>query len=194
MNFHGIEEAFVLAGGKSSRMGTNKALLFVDNVTMIERIVGVLPARFQKVSIVAKDAEPYEFLSVPICRDLHPFYSPLVGIYSGLKTIGRGGAFFTACDFPFLTADLVSKLLDVSGCYDAICFESDAVMEPFPSIFFKSALPLLKQLIMSNQLGVRSCLKALNVHKIPIQRDFASINTPKDYEIWKELHDSAKRA
>lgn len=179
----------MLAGGKSSRMGRNKALLPVGAQTMIESIVAALAPHFKKVSVIAKDQADYSFLKVPVYTDLFPGDSPLVGIYTGLKMLGRGGAFFTTCDFPLAGREWMEFIRGVEDGCDAVCFESQAGLEPFPAFYFKTALGTIAEQLTGGALGVRNCLNGLRVKKIPTALNFASINTPEEFESFKRTYE-----
>ena len=75
----------LLAGGRSSRMGTNKALLrFPSGQTVIERIIAQVPPLCGDVLLVTKSPQDYEFLGLPMYADVYPGAGSLGGIYTGL--------------------------------------------------------------------------------------------------------------
>ncbi len=93
--------AIILAGGKSSRMGgTDKSLLPVSGVPMIEYIAGQLEGHFDEILIGANDSEKYRFLNLPIVADFETGKGPLMGIYSCLAASASDINFVTACDIP----------------------------------------------------------------------------------------------
>ncbi|MFH1847664.1 MAG: molybdenum cofactor guanylyltransferase, partial [Candidatus Omnitrophota bacterium] len=102
----------ILAGGKNTRMGTHKAFLRVDGVRIIDRILEVFKPLFDEILIVTDNKDNFtEFKDVKVVDDLVRERGPLGGIYTGLKMIAGGKAFFSACDMPFLHNGLVERLL-----------------------------------------------------------------------------------
>ena len=74
----------ILSGGKSTRMGSNKSLLKVGNMTVIERVRNLLQGIFKNVILITNDPEDYKFLGLPMFEDVYRHKGPLAGIHSGL--------------------------------------------------------------------------------------------------------------
>lgn len=106
----------VLAGGQSRRMGTDKALLTVDSVTLLDRTVTVLSEVVDSVFVVGgghETPEPARYV-----EDLFPGEGPVGGLISALAAAETEALIVTSCDLPSLTADIVSQVVDalrVSG-------------------------------------------------------------------------------
>ena len=103
----------VLAGGRSRRMGTNKALLRIDGATIIRRVVRTLTKAFDDVIIIANDPAPYSFPGVRIYPDIHIGTGSLGGLYTALVKSRSDHTFVTACDMPFLDIDCINRLLSI---------------------------------------------------------------------------------
>ena len=106
----------VLAGGQSRRMGTDKALLTVDSVTLLDRTVGVLSDVVDSVYVVGGDHEAAG--SAVYVDDLFPGEGPVGGLVSALASADTDALIVTGCDLPSLTVDIVRQVLDalrVSG-------------------------------------------------------------------------------
>src|SRR5579864_4334177 len=94
----------LLAGGKSSRMGTNKALLrFPSGQTVIERIVSRIAQLCSEVLLVTNTPDDYEFLGLPMFADEIPGASSLGGIYTGLLQATSPRALVLSCDLPLVS-------------------------------------------------------------------------------------------
>ena len=74
----------ILAGGKSSRMGENKSLLKLEGITVIERVVNLMQKIFKEVILITNTPDEYDFLSIPMYKDIYEYKGPLAGINSGL--------------------------------------------------------------------------------------------------------------
>ena len=102
--------AIVLAGGKSARMGTPKALLRFDDTPLIEHIVGALRERFAEVIVVAAPDQALPPLPATLVRDEIAHQGPASGLYYGLRAARPAVSFVTSCDAAFLNLDVVSFL------------------------------------------------------------------------------------
>ena len=100
----------ILSGGKSTRMGENKALIPIDGVPIIERIHRLFQELFEEVIIVSNEKHLYKRLSARIVADLLPDKGALGGLYTGLFFSSFHHAFCVACDMPFLNGKLIEYL------------------------------------------------------------------------------------
>jgi len=112
--------AIILAGGKSSRMGTNKALLKINEKTNIERMADKLKLFFDDIILVTNDSEQYEFLELKTAADHYPGMGPLAGVHAGLLASDYDLNFIVACDMPFVSAELAEALVNSCGHFDAV--------------------------------------------------------------------------
>ena len=110
----------ILAGGKSVRMGQDKAFLEVNGVPIILRVFAVLDRLFRETIIVANVKEPYAELHIPVYTDLLPDQGALGGLYTGLVYSAFKYSFCVACDMPFLNRAVIEYLLCKAELYDAV--------------------------------------------------------------------------
>ena len=96
----------ILAGGKSSRMGQNKALMPLGDQRLIDRVVAVLHEVFANLLMVTNSPEVYADLDLPIVADIYPDKGSLGGIYSAIYHAPTPYCLVVACDMPFLNAAL----------------------------------------------------------------------------------------
>jgi len=101
----------VLAGGKSRRMGTNKAFIEVDGVPIIKRVIGVLEKVSDELLIIADDVELYEGLGGRALPDTVTGAGSLGGIYTALLHASSCEVFVAACDMPDISVDAVRKIV-----------------------------------------------------------------------------------
>ncbi len=102
-------DAVVLAGGRSRRMGTDKALIEVDGVSLLERMVKTLERHFARVHISIDPSRPYPTAAVPGIPDARPGAGPLEGVRAALDRL-RAPALFAAVDLPHVSRELVIAL------------------------------------------------------------------------------------
>ena len=92
----------ILAGGKSLRYGRNKALVKIDGIPLIERVINVMGSLFRHLILITNTPHEYSYLKLPMHEDLIKGLGPLGGIFTALMTIRNEAGFFVACDMPHL--------------------------------------------------------------------------------------------
>jgi molybdopterin-guanine dinucleotide biosynthesis protein A len=102
----------ILSGGKSSRMGGNKSLLKIGDLTVIEQVRDLMKSLFNEVILVTNDPADYQFLNIPIYEDLFKHKGPLAGIHSGLTYSSFEKNFIISCDLPFITTEIIKHIVD----------------------------------------------------------------------------------
>src|SRR3989442_922973 len=110
---------FITAGGRSSRMGTDKAWLELGGRPMIEHVIAALVPVTTSVAIIAKSPE-YSRLGFPVFADLHSDIGPLEAIRTALASAETSRVVLVGCDLPFVTSDLFRFLLSISENHQAV--------------------------------------------------------------------------
>lgn len=177
-------DAAILAGGRSSRMGTDKAVLEVDGQTMIARVLEAARAVSERLFVVSNDAEKHAFLGVPIFSDEIKNVGPIGGIYTALQHCHTSHCLVVACDLPFLNAPALQRLIeDCDG--QLICAAKSARgLEPLCAIYAKACLPFIEQSIIKKQLSLQVLFRELQTQCVDLQdvpeRTFLNVNTAAD--------------
>jgi molybdopterin-guanine dinucleotide biosynthesis protein A len=156
--------AIVLAGGKGSRLGVDKALAVVGGRNLIHRVVEQLMLVSEQVLIVGS---PCQFSFPPSYKieyreDLYSARGPLSGIYTGLVASKSLYNLVVACDMPFLNIKLLGYMLKLSPGFDAVVPRMKRI-EPLHAVYSKSCLGSIKRQLESNQAGVTRFLSTINV-------------------------------
>ena len=181
--------AIVLAGGKSNRYGRNKALVEMDGIRLIERVIGVVEPIFEHLLIITNTPQDYAYLKLPMVEDLIKGLGPLGGIFTGLQTISDEAGFFVACDMPFVNAELIHHMADVMEDFDAVVPKVDWKIETLHAIYTKSCIPAIKELIDNRDYQIfnffqKVRVRYLNENEIrgfdPELRSFFNINRPEE--------------
>ena len=179
----------ILAGGKSSRFGINKAFSEINGSRLIDIVAGLLTSIFTRTVLITNSPEEYSYLGLPIRKDLIRGLGPIGGILTGLEDIRDEAGFFIACDMPFVSEDLIRYIVSVRGEFDAVVPKIDWKIEPLHALYRKSCLPVIRELITS---GVYQTIKAferldvryLNEAEIkandPRMRSFFNVNRPEE--------------
>lgn len=173
----------VLTGGRSRRMGQNKALARVDGVPMARRVVDALAAGgCDPVVLVGGDPAALEPIGAPVVADLVPDVGPLGGIATALRTLG-GPVLVVACDLPLLTPAVVAAVLRAAaaapGC-DAVVARTDR-LEPGFALWRPSALLPVGAALDRGERAVHRVLRDLHVLAVPVPADAVrNVNTDAD--------------
>lgn len=181
----------ILAGGESSRMGRNKALLEVNGERMIETAYRRMAELFDEVLLVTNTPESYDFIPCRKLADIYPGMGPLGGIHAALSTCVVGRAFVTACDMPGLNSRLIRELCSIQEGGDVVIPETPGGLEPLHAVYAKSCLPKMEAMLRAGERRILSFFDLAQVRLVPrgkiatLDPDYASfrnVNTPEDYQ------------
>ncbi|MCL1934496.1 MAG: molybdenum cofactor guanylyltransferase [Candidatus Azobacteroides sp.] len=176
-----IEEACILAGGKSSRMGEDKGLKLLHGKPMIRYVIEALIPRFPRIKISAGNPE-YNMFGYEVVADVIPEKGPMGGIYTALKNLSGDDLFIISCDMPYISGSSFDGLLQQKNesATVAVC---DGKIQPLFGIYGKNLIPLLEAKIEQNQLGMTAFLREINATFVDINNEagFLNINTPDDF-------------
>lgn len=196
--FSTILNGAVLAGGCSSRFGSNKALFAPDGETLINKAVDLLRPLVKEVVVSASHANAgaYAFLGLDIVEDQHSDCGPLGGLEALLDRCSTRWLLILTCDMPCVDSDMLRTMIDhvkqSGGSFEnrnlpqAIAWRrSDGSVSPFPLLIEKDALSVLRSRMNSGRRSMKGLLGALNTYYIivPSDRLLSNINRPED---WKE--------
>ena len=176
--------AIVLAGGLSSRMGRDKALLDIDGVTLIERIVAQLKSVFSEIIISARTRNDYAFLGLRVVPDRVPGQGPLMAIASSLEASSSEYNFVVSCDIPSLPIDLVRELFyEAKNGDGAVAITSDGKYEPLFAVYRKSMALAAQDALRGGNRRVVAMYQNRAIRPVRMKSGVAlkNINTPADY-------------
>ncbi|MDQ1334199.1 MAG: FdhD protein [Thermodesulfobacteriota bacterium] len=179
----------VLAGGRSSRYGKNKALVTVKGVPLIERALQTMGAIFHHVVMITNTPDEYAYLDVPMFKDVIKGLGPLGGIYTGLKVIPDPAGFFVACDMPFLNPGLIRHMVTIRDDFDVVVPKISWKVEALHGLYAKSCIDSIERLIRSGTYQIFRFFSSVSVRFInddeirrwdPDLSSFLNINTPDE--------------
>ncbi len=187
--------AVILAGGKSTRMGQNKALLKIREHRMLEDAVTKLSGVFAEILISAND-ELYNNLNKRVVPDVYKDFGPLGGIHATLKQSGHHVNFFTACDMPFIDVKLAVYMINLIEGYDAVVPRIGEYYQPLFAVYTKDCLQAVESLIDAGRRKTSAIydlvrVKFIDTHELckfgnPDEM-FFNVNTPLDIELAKNM-------
>lgn len=152
---------FILAGGRSSRMGTDKALVQLHGRALIE----IAFETFRSAGMEPKIAGARTSLSryAPVIEDQQPDLGPLSGIQAALASTSASWNLFLPVDMPLMPASLLSLLLQRAMLTGSpiTAIQLNGKMLPFPAVLHRSVLPHIEQCIANRQLACRPAWQAI---------------------------------
>ena len=184
----------VLCGGKSTRMGTSKALLRFGPETMLQRVVRLLGGIVAPIVVVA--AADQELPPLPadviVTRDGRQGRGPLEGLRAGLKALPDrvDPAYVTSCDVPLLVPGFVQRMLDLARGHDIAVMEIDGFAHPLSAVYRRSTLAPVEDLLAKDRLRPVFLFEAVKTRRVrpeemtadPDLRTLRNLNTREDYE------------
>jgi molybdopterin-guanine dinucleotide biosynthesis protein A len=179
----------ILLGGKSSRYGSNKALVEIEGVRLVDRVAGVMKSIFHRVILLTNTPEEYTYLRLPMVEDLIMGLGPMGGIYTGLMTMSDETGFLVACDMPFLSGKLIRHMVEVRDDFDTVVPRMDWMLEPLHALYSKKCIPVIREAIEERQYQIAKCFAGMRVRYVdeeelrlwdPDLRSFFNINKPQD--------------
>jgi len=183
---------YILAGGKSTRLGPNKALLKLGSRTIIEKIISAIPPSAEGVKIVSNIPEDYAFLHLPVIGDIHPGCGPISGVHAGLVDSESFFSFFLASDLPSVSRDLIEAIIAHHRGEDILCPRTRRGLEPLCSIYSKSCIPTLEDFLRQGRHSLQEVFREITTSRaieVVDEEALFNLNTVED---WERLHrDSA---
>ena len=187
----------ILAGGKSKRLGADKALLPWPSenspTTLLHHVHAVLAPHCDEVIVVGNRADLMGFTVVP---DISPVGSSLTGLVSGLQAASTPMVLAVACDMPFLNAPLLRALIDyATEEWDAVAPVVRHEPETLHTVYRRRCLSVAADMLQAGDLRLSRLLDRLHVRKIlvdEVQRfdpdltSTSNINTPQELAAARE--------
>jgi molybdenum cofactor guanylyltransferase len=185
----------VLCGGRSTRMGSSKAMLPFGAETMLQRVVRLLGTVASPLVVVAAGDQRLPDLptSVTVTRDEHEGRGPLEGLRAGLKALPGDvdAAYVTSCDVPLLVPEFVQRMVDLLGDYDIAVVEIDGFPHPLSAVYRRRTLPHVEALLDADRLRPVFLFERVPTRRVqpaelasvdPHLSTLRNLNTHEDYQ------------
>lgn len=185
--FHDID-CYILAGGKSSRMGTEKGLIKIKEKTLIEYVLEKVKPLFKNCVIVSKNPlyEKFGLICIP---DEVEEIGPAGGIYTALQHTRAKYIFIVSCDMPNIRTEAIKNLIDSLNLYQMVVPVFDTCFEPLFAIYSKSCAPKWKEIIDSGTYKLQNIISNFKVLELDVTKHpafskdlFLNLNTQHDLQ------------
>jgi molybdopterin-guanine dinucleotide biosynthesis protein A len=182
----------ILSGGKSIRMGENKAFIEIEGIPIIQRIYNVFKNMFSEIIIVTDRKDLFLDFDATIYSDLIPNSGVLGGLYTGLFFSSFLHSFCVACDMPFLQKPVITYLTQQINDYDVIVPRTHDGLQPLHAIYSKNCITPIKNTIDRNHYKLVDIYPLIKMKIIeeqefialdPNRRSFININTPEELRL-----------
>ena len=176
--------AVIFAGGKSSRMGRDKALLsFGGEESLAAYQHRKLSSLFTEVYLSSKE-EKFAF-DAPVICDRYDQSSPLVALVSIFETLGSDEIFVLGVDIPFVEEEVIERLYaHRDASWDAVIAQSPQGLQPLCGFYRRSILPYARENLHQDIHKLQHLLKDAQTLPVTIrdEKAFINLNTPQEYQ------------
>jgi molybdopterin-guanine dinucleotide biosynthesis protein A len=183
---------FVLAGGASSRMGRDKALLAYRETTLVEYIAQVVLDAVGSVCVIG-DPDRYAQVGSAVYQDQIPGCGPLGGIYTALTVSETDWNLIVACDMPGVSARALKALTNPeakSGHDCVMALGPKGEPEPLCAVYHRRCLAVLQRAIREKRFKMRDLVPELKTELRPLEATaLANVNTPAE---WAEFEKNTR--
>jgi len=181
----------ILAGGKSSRMGTDKGFLQLNNKPFVRYSIAALQPLVSKILIVSDDAK-YDTFGLKRITDSTKDAGPVAGIYSGLEASKTEWNLILSCDIPLITSHVLQKLINaVDDASDIIQAESNGKTMPLIALYKRTVKGQFKRFLEQGERRLRVVVKGCRYNTIVLDEAFqnATLNVNTKEEL-KQIEDA----
>jgi molybdopterin-guanine dinucleotide biosynthesis protein A len=186
----------ILAGGKSRRMGRNKAFLPFGQGVLIERVIEVVQEVTPEVILITNTPEQYQRFGLPMFSDVIADAGSLGGIYTGLVTAQTLYSLCLACDMPFVKPSFLRFLCDAAAEADVVIPRNAEDFQPLCAVYSQVCREPIRHQIEAGRLKITGFFDEMRVRVIegellarydPHDLMFFNANTPEEYEQARRL-------
>lgn len=176
---------YILAGGRSSRFGSDKARAIINDQPLICHVASLLKHIATELTVVADCADKYADLGLRTIADRRPGLGPLAGLDTALHDLSAssGWLLICSCDAIVLRRSWLDQLLTAPAAgYNAVAFK-DQHWQPMPALYHTRARPTVAKHLADNDRSMQSLLNQLSAHARPLPTDWTDhwqVNTPDE--------------
>jgi len=178
----------IMAGGESSRMGSDKACLGFGDGTLLEWMLDFYAPLFANVFVVCREPGRLPDVDVPIVRDAVDLRGALVAIYTALLASPTDRVLCLACDMPFVTGALLTRMAQLSEGYGVCVPRHDSLLEPLCAVYARTLAPAAAELLAAGRRRIAPLFAPETTRFLDMKEQglgdpdllFANLNTPEE--------------
>ena len=178
---------FVLVGGRSSRMGQDKARLKVGSRYLVEVVAQAVAAVTASPTLIG---DPAAFSDLPLecLPDLRPGLGPLGGLEAALASNRGELNLVLGCDMPDIQPNDLKRLLTVAaetGALCAVAVDAESRRHPLCAVYHRNALPFVRAALDTRRLRLLDLVEELKAVEVHIHSALSNLNTPEQWVAWQ---------
>lgn len=189
--------AVILCGGKSTRMGTSKAMLPFGDELMLQRVVRLVGEVVATEDIVVVAAERQDLPDLPagvsVARDAHEGRGPLEGLAAGLSAVSDrvDAVYATSCDVPLLVPAFVERMFGLLAAHDIVVPRDGKFHHPLAAVYRVAVLDHVQKLLADDRLRPFFLFEQVDTREVPVEElravdpklaTLENLNHPDDYQ------------
>jgi molybdopterin-guanine dinucleotide biosynthesis protein A len=189
--------AIVLCGGRSTRMGSSKAMLPFGPERMLQRVVRLVGEVVPRENIVVVAAEGQQLppLSgeITVTHDRQPDRGPLEGLACGLAALAEkaDAAYATSCDVPLIVPAFIERMFELVANHDIAVPKEERFHHPLAAVYCTSVLPQVEQLLAADRLRPVFLFEQCQTREVAVEellvadpelKSLRNVNQPGDYQ------------
>jgi molybdenum cofactor guanylyltransferase len=178
---------YILAGGRSTRFGSDKALADIQGRPMIARVAEQWSAWASRTTVVADRQGKYEALGLRTLADGQPGLGPMGGLQTALAHCGQGWLLLTACDTVLQDASLSERLLEQMKDDVSVLAFKGAQWETMPALYHCSLRPVVQAHLDGNQRSLWRLIEQVPHRAIPYPPDRSPLIHIDTQEDWRQF-------
>jgi molybdopterin-guanine dinucleotide biosynthesis protein MobB len=184
----------LLAGGSSTRMGTDKTAVDFENGTLLERMLALASGVFRDVFVVTREPSRLRDLEVPVVRDAVDVRGSAVGIYTALLASPTERVLCLACDMPLMSTEFLRCLAEGSAGHDALVPRHGGLLEPLCAVYNRRAAPAFELILSEGDPRIDRVYPLIDTGYLEVDESrfgsarelFMNTNTPEDLDRARE--------
>lgn len=179
----------IQAGGKSSRMGTDKSFVPFNGRPMIEVVIDAVRGLGDELILITNKPDAYAHLGLPMYADLYPETGPLGGIYTALHHAAHHHVLTVACDMPWLNRPLLEYMASLRESADVVVPRWDKYPEPLHALYSKACLEPIREKLDAQMYKITAFFGRVTIRFVdreeierfdPTGKSFVNVNTPDE--------------
>jgi molybdenum cofactor guanylyltransferase len=177
--------AYILAGGRSSRFGSDKARATLEGKPLVVRLAQMLEPVAASVTAVADMPGKYADLGLRTIADLRPGLGPMAGLEAALDDADGEWILLTSCDLLILHSTWVERLLEQAGTDVEVVAFRDELWQPLPALYRVTLLEAVRKQLDRGELAMWKLIERARHRAAPLPADWPAVvqvNTPADLE------------
>jgi molybdenum cofactor guanylyltransferase len=179
----------ILVGGKSRRMGKDKAFLEFSGKPLFEKVLEIYRESFHRILLVGDRRERFAEYGLPVLEDIFPG-SALGGLYTGLYHAQTEYVFVSPCDLPFPNKGVLDHICSLRKGFDSVVPTTHRGLEPLFALYATKCLEPMRRLLESGNCRVYDFYPQIRIRYVPGEElarldkegtSFLNINTPEEF-------------